>query len=153
MAAILRGSRNLGVVLPIGALLAALAAGGCSTFQDFAGVQHAGYQNDGTYVLSAQDKDLGCGHLQERSDGLIAQMQALPARAVQELQDAPKSLAAMFSRTFGGGGNGLKAVDAYDRTHAEAVALNAYLDEKGCGSTDVDAHLGESKEQMVFFKR
>ena len=58
----------------------------------------------------------------------------------------------MFNRAFGGG-SGLKAVDEYNQSHAEAVALNAHLAEKGCGSTDIDAHLEEASEQMAFIKR
>lgn len=134
-------------------MLLALAATGCSTLQDFAGVQHAGYQSNGTYVLSAQDKELGCGHLQERSDGLIEQMKALPALAAKEIKNAPSNIAALFNRTFGGSGDGLKAVNDYDRSHAEAAALNAHLTEKGCGSTDVDAHLEKTHEQMALIKR
>jgi hypothetical protein len=153
VATFLQGFRCLGAIWRTGALLLALAVAGCSTLQDFAGVEHAGYQSNGTYVLSAQDKELGCRHLQERSDGLIEKMQALPALAAQEIQNAPSNIAALFNRAFGGSGDGLKAVNDYDRSHAEASALNAQLAEKGCGSTDIDAHLGKADEQMAFIKR
>ncbi len=72
---------------------------------------------------------------------------------MQEIQNAPSNIAALFGRAFGGGGDGLEAVEQYDRSHAEAVALNSHLAKKGCGSTDVDAHLGEANEQMAFIKR
>ncbi len=153
MATFLQGFRCLGAVWRTGAVLLALAVAGCSTLQDFAGVEHAGYQSNGTYVLSAQDKGLGCGHLQERSDGLIVQMQALPALAAQEIKNAPSNIAALFNRAFGGSGDGLKAVNDYDRSHAEATALNVQLAEKGCGSTDIDADLGKAAEQMASIKR
>ena len=153
MATFLQGFRYLGAVRRTGVLLLALAVAGCSTFQDFAGVEHAGYQSNGTYVLSSQDKGLGCGHLQERSDGLIEQMQALPALAAKEIKNAPSNIAALFNRAFGGSGDGLKAVNDYDRSHAEATALNAQLAENGCGSTDIDAHLGKADEQMASIKR
>lgn len=153
MAAFLQGFRYFGAAWRAGALLLALAAAGCSTLQDFAGVQRAGYQSNGTYVLSAQDKELGCGHLQERSDGLIEQMKALPALAAQEIKNAPSNIVALFNRTFGGGGDGLKAVNDYDHSYAEAAALNAQLTEKGCGSTDIDARLKNADEQMASIKR
>ncbi len=153
MAAFLPSFRYLRAVSRAGALLLALAVAGCSTLQEIAGTQHTGYQSNGTYVLSAQEQKGGCRQLRERSDGLIAQMQALPARAVQEIQNAPSNIAALWSRAFGGGGDGLEAVDKYDRSHAEAVALNAELDKKGCGSTNIDARLGDANEQMAFIKR
>ena len=152
MATFLQGFRYLGAVRRTGVLLLALAAAGCSTFQDFASVEHTGYQSNGTYVLSSQDKGLGCGHLQERSDGLIEQMQALPALAAQEIKNAPSNIAALFNRAFGENGDGLKAINDYDRSHAEATALNVQLADKGCGSTDIDAHLGKANEQMASFK-
>ena len=80
-------------------------------------------------------------------------MQALPARAVQEIQNAPSNIAALFKRTVGWGGNGLEAVDEYDRSRAEAVALNAELAKKGCVSTDIDAHLVKANEEMAFIRR
>lgn len=153
MAAFPQDFRYLGAVSRAGALSLALAVAGCSTMQDIAGVQRAGYQDDGTYVMSAQEQKLGCRQLQERSDGLMAQMQALPARAVQEIQNAPSNIAALLKRTVGWGGNGLEAVDKYDRSRAEAIALNAELAKKGCVSTDIDAQLVKSDEQMAFIRR
>lgn len=151
--AFLPGFRCLGAVSRAGALSLALVVAGCSTMQDVVGAHRTGYQDDGTYVLSEQDKKLGCRQLEEKSDSLITQLQALPVRAVQEIQNAPSNIAALFGRAFGGGGDGLKAVDEYDRSHAEAVALNAELAKKGCVSTDIDAHIGEANEQMAFIKR
>ena len=153
MAAFLQGSKYLQAVSLAGALSLAVTVAGCSTLQDIIGAEHTGYQSNGSYILSGQDRKLGCRQLRARSDGLISHMQALPARAAREIQDTPGNIAALFGRAFGGGGDGLAAVDEYDRSHAEAVALNMELAQKGCSSTDIDAHLGQANEQMAALKR
>ena len=153
MAAFLQGSKYLQAVSLAGALSLAVTVAGCSTLQDIIGAEHTGYQSNGSYILSGQDRKLGCRQLRARSDGLISYMQALPARAMRESQDTPGNIAALFGRAFGGGGGGLAAVDEYDRSHAEAVALNTELAQNGCSSIDIDAHLGQANERMAAFRR
>jgi len=116
------------------ALLCGLAAAltGCASFQDIAGIQHPGYQSNGTYVLSNQEEELGCRALQERSQGLQRQMQQLSTRAVQQMQELPSTVAAAWGRLFGSPGDGVPALTQYNEAHAESVALDATLTRKGC---------------------
>jgi hypothetical protein len=112
--------------------LCALALAGCSSLQDLSGVPRAGYQHDGSYVLSAQEQGLGCRALQERSLGLQEQMRALSVRALQQMQEVPNTVAAAWGRLFGSPGDGVPAIAEYNEARAESVALNATLTQKGC---------------------
>jgi hypothetical protein len=122
------------MIIPICALALALTA--CSTMQDLAGVPHPGHQSNGNYVLSSQEQGLGCRALQERSQGLQAQMQALSERAVKEMQEVPNTIATAWGRLFGAPGEGVPAVAEYNEARAETAALNATLARKGCNGMD-----------------
>ena len=56
----------------------AMSVAGCSTVSGLSGAPRPGYQNDGSYVLSAEQQALGCRELQERQLGLQQQLEALP---------------------------------------------------------------------------
>jgi hypothetical protein len=114
----------------------ALALAGCSTMQDLAGVEHPGYQKNGTYVLSSQEQVLDCRALEERSKGLQEQMQELSQRAVQEMQQVPKTIVTAWGRLVGSPEEGVPAVAEYNEARAESAALNATLARKGCSATD-----------------
>lgn len=126
----------------VGKLLMAsvLATGtaGCSTMADFGGIPRPGFQNDGTYVLSAEEQNLGCRELQERQIGLQERMQALPAQAVQQMQELPKTVADAWGRLVGSDNQGVPALAAYNEAKAETVALNESLQRKGCGTSSVE---------------
>lgn len=122
----------LKAVVPLCAL--ALILTGCSTVHDLAGLERPGYQNDGTYVLTAHEEELGCRALQERSQGLQAQMQQLSERAVQEMQQLPQTVSSAWGRMFGSPGEGVPAVAQYNEARAETAAVNATLARKGCAS-------------------
>lgn len=120
----------------IGALVLALA--GCSTVQDMTGVPRAGYQKDGSYVLTSEEEGLGCRELQERSLGLQQQLQALPQQAVQQMQALPTTIASAWGRLVGTPG-AVPAVAEYNEARAESAALNDSLEKKGCGSIETAA--------------
>jgi len=104
--------------------------------QDFAGISRPGYQKDGTYVLTSHEEGMGCRALQERSQGLQEQMQALSERAVQEMQQVPQTISNAWGRLVGSPGDGVPAVAQYNEARAESAALNATLARKGCAGTD-----------------
>lgn len=130
MLAIRFSNSRLRAVVPLCALVLVLS--GCASVQDLTGISRPGYQGDGTYVLSAKEQELGCRALQERSNGLQAQMQALSERAVEQMQQVPSTVAAAWGRLFGAPGDGVPAVAEYNEARAETAALNATLVRKGC---------------------
>ena len=124
------GSR-VGAVLLGSGLVLTLSA--CASLQDLAGIEHPGYQKDGSYVLSAQEQDLGCRELEARSQGLQSQMQQLSQRAVQEIQQVPLTISNAWGRLVGSSDNGVPAVAEYNEARAEVAALNETITRKGCG--------------------
>jgi hypothetical protein len=133
MKMLIRISRR-GTIGPLCALLAVL--GGCASAPQIDGGQRAGYQPDGKYVLSAQEQNLGCRQLQERSIGLREQMQSLSTRAVEEMQQLPSTVAAAWGRLVGSPGDGVPAVAEYNEARAETAAVEASLAQKGCAPID-----------------
>jgi hypothetical protein len=113
-------------------LLGALALAGCSTAQDLVGIERAGYQNDGTYVLTNQEENLGCRQLQERSQSLQEQMQALPGQAMEQMQALPNTVSRAWKRLVGAPGDGVPAIEQYNEVKAESIALNQTAARKGC---------------------
>lgn len=134
MAATARAANRLGPVVALCAL--ALALAGCSSLQDMAGLPRAGYQHDGSYVISAQEQGLGCRALQERSLGLQEQMRALSIRALEQMQQVPNTIAAAWGRLLGSPGDGVPAIAKYNEARAESAALNATLTQKGCAPAE-----------------
>jgi hypothetical protein len=120
----------------IGVLVLALA--GCSTVQEMGGIPRAGYQRDGSYVLTSEEEGLGCRELQERSLGLQQQLQALPQKAVQQMQALPTTIASAWGRLVGAP-EAVPAVAEYNEARAESAALNDSLAKKGCGSIETAA--------------
>jgi hypothetical protein len=104
--------------------------------QDLAGIERPGYQKDGTFVLTSQEQGEGCRALQEREQGLQAQMRQLSERAVQEMQQVPNTIASAWARLVGSPGDGVPAVSEYNQARAESAAVNATLARKGCTPTD-----------------
>lgn len=103
--------------------------------QDMAGLQRPGYQDNGSYVLSAHEQGMGCRELQERSMGLQERMQALSVSALEQVQQVPNTVAAAWGRLFGAPGDGVPAIAEYKEASAESAALNATLTKKGCAPT------------------
>jgi len=114
--------------------LLALSVAGCSTVADLGGVPRPGYQKDGSYVLSANEQNLGCRELQDRQASLQQQLQALPAKAVQQMQELPQTVADTWGRIVGSPG-GVPALEQYNEAKAESEAVNASLQRKGCGTS------------------
>ena len=128
---------RLRTLIPICALACALSA--CASMQDLSGISRPGYQNDGSYVLTAHEQEQGCRALQERSRGLREQMQELSQRAVHEMQQVPSTVASAWGRLFGDPGEGVPAVAAYNEARAESAALNTTLTQKGCNGSSIDS--------------
>ncbi len=119
------------------ALVSALAIGaaGCSTMGGLGDAPRAGYQKNGTYVLTAEEQNLGCRELQARQLGLQEQLEALPTKAVQQMRELPQTVASAWGRLVGSSDQGVPALAEYNEAKAEAVALDASLQRKGCGSS------------------
>jgi len=123
----------VGKVALLGAVVAGV--GGCSAMSELSGAPRAGYQNDGTYVLSAQEQTLGCRELRERQLSLQEQLQQLPSKAVQQMQELPKTVVDTWSRLVGSSDQGVPALAAYNEAKAESAAVDQSLYQKGCGTS------------------
>lgn len=115
------------------AALAASAAG-CSTVANLSGIPRPGYQQDGSYVLSAEEQSAGCRALQERQATVQEQLQALPAKAVKQMQELPQTVSDAWGRLVGSSDQGVPALAEYNEAKAEAAALDESLQKKGCGT-------------------
>ena len=129
-------NRSTGLSVGVAVSLLSVLAGGCSTVQSLSGAPRPGFQQDGSYVLSDEQQRLGCRELQERSLGLQEQLQALPTRAVNEMQELPKTVAGVWNRLTGASDQGVPALAAYNEAKAESAALNESLHRKGCSSVE-----------------
>jgi hypothetical protein len=111
---------------------ALVALGGCASMQDLAGIPRAGYQPDGTYLVSEDEEKLACRQIKDRLDILSLQIKSLPARAAVEERSRPTTVGAALGRMFGGPGDGLKATSDFQRATAESDALHALAAKKQC---------------------
>ncbi len=116
------------------ALLAASVAG-CSTVSGLSGAPRAGYQNDGSYVLTSEEQTLGCRELHERQLGLDDQLKQLPQKAVQQMQELPKTVVDAWGRLVGSENQGVPALAEYNEAKAEQAAVSQSLQRKGCGTS------------------
>lgn len=114
------------------ALGVSAALGGCATFQDFAGIPRAGYQANGTYVVSAEEEKLACRQIDERLEVLSRQLQTLPQQAELERKSEPLTVGSALGRVFGGPDEGLKATKEFQRAQAESDALKMLRLKKQC---------------------
>lgn len=105
---------------------------GCASLQDAAGIPRSGHQQDGTYVLSAEEEKLACRQIRDRLNALNGQIQAMPAKAALEEQSRPKTVGSALGRMFGGPGAGLKTTTEFQRANAESDALTHLLARKQC---------------------
>lgn len=122
--------KTVGKLCVIGALM--VSATGCATMHDLSGAPRPGYQADGSYVLSAQDQGLGCRELTERKASLQNQLNELPAKAMQQMQELPQTVASAWARLTGSTDKGVPALAQYNEAKAEVDAVNASLEQKGC---------------------
>jgi uncharacterized protein YceK len=116
-------------------LVLTLGVAGCSTVADLGGVPRPGYQNNGSYVLSADEQNLGCRAMQERQVTLQEQLAALPQKAVTQMQELPKTMVDAWGRLVGSPDQGVPALAEYNEVKAESAALNESLQRKGCSSS------------------
>lgn len=133
MRATCRSYKLVGYAALAGAL--AFSVGGCSTVTELGGIPRPGYQMDGRYVLSAEEQNLGCRELHDRQLGLQEQLQALPSKAVQQMQELPKTVVDAWGRLVGSSDQGVPALAEYNEAKAEAAALDQSLHQKGCGTS------------------
>jgi hypothetical protein len=117
------------------AALLAVSVAGCSTVASLGGAPRPGYQNDGTYVLTSEEQTLGCRELHERQLGLQEQLQQLPSKAVQQMQELPKTVVDAWGRLVGSEDQGVPALAQYNEAKAESAAVNESLQRKGCGTS------------------
>lgn len=107
--------------------------GGCASVQDFAGIPRAGYQSNGTYVVSAEEEQLACRQIKDRLELLSRQIQTLPQQAALERDAQPMTVGSALGRMFGGPDAGLKATKDFEKAQAESNALKALAAKKQCG--------------------
>lgn len=111
---------------------ALLALGGCASFMDFSGIPRAGYQANGTYVVSEEEEKLACRQIEERVEILSRRLQTLPQEAELERQREPSTVGSALGRMFGGPDDGLKATKDFQRAQAESDALKMLMLKKQC---------------------
>lgn len=114
------------------ALVASGGLGGCAALQDAAGVPRSGYQQDGTYVVSAEEEKLACRQIRDRLNTLNGVIQAAPEKAALEEQARPRTVGSALGRMFGGPGAGLKTTTEVQRANAESDALTHLFARKQC---------------------
>jgi hypothetical protein len=122
----------LALVVVAPALGSSVLVGGCAAVKDIAGIPRAGFQKDGTYVVSEDEEKLACRQIKERVDELDRWMKSLPAKAALEQESGPRTVGSALGRMFGGPGGGLSSTADYQRASAESQALNALLSKKQC---------------------
>lgn len=113
----------------------AMTLAGCSTMQGLSGVPHPGYQNDGSYVLTAHEQNEGCRALKERSLGLQEQMQELSNQAMKQMQEVPQTIVSAWGRLFGDPGEGVPALEEYNEARAESLAVSQAMVRNQCGQS------------------
>lgn len=106
--------------------------GGCASVMDITGTPRAGFQANGTYVVSPEEEKLACRQVKDRLELLSRQMQVLPQEAALERENTPVTVGSALGRVFGGPDGGLKATSQYQRAQAESDALKALLAKKQC---------------------
>lgn len=114
------------------AVVVMVAAGGCASYLDFAGIPRTGYQADGSYVVSPEEEALACRQIEERIESLSRRLQTLPQQAELERQSQPSTVGSALGRVFGGPDDGLKAPADFRRAEAESNALKMLLVKKQC---------------------
>ena len=119
-------------------VLLATSLAGCSTVAGLSGAPRAGYQGNGTYVLSAEQQNLGCRDLLERKSGLQTQLEQLPAAALAQMQQLPTTVANTWGRLVGTEDKGVPALAQYNEAKAEAVAVDQSIRSKGCNASQVE---------------
>ncbi len=85
-------------------------------------------------MLSTNEQNLGCRELQERQLTLQEQLQALPAKAVQQMQELPQTVADTWGRIVGSPA-AVPALAEYNEAKAESAAVTSSLQRKGCGTS------------------
>jgi hypothetical protein len=109
--------------------------------QELADAPRAGYQENGSYVLTLQEQEQGCRALQERSMGLQEQMHALSLQAMQQMQEVPNTVAAAWKRLVGSPGDGVPAIEQYNEARAESAAIQTEMSRKGCSASATTASI------------
>jgi hypothetical protein len=116
-------------------------AGGCSTVSNLAGLDHAGYQPNGGYVLLASEQQLDCRRLSDEFELGLKDLQQTRSQIASERNAVPTTLVSVYGRMFGGANGGLKSAMRYDQMESRVRALNQRLAAKRCHSVDVDARI------------
>ena len=132
------------LVYNLGACLLVVSAGlvgACSTVSNLAGLDHAGYQPNGGYVLLASEQQLDCRRLSDELELGLKDLQLTRSQIASERNSVPTTLVSAYRRMFGGANGGLKSAKRYDQTESRVRALNQRLAAKGCHSVDVDARI------------
>lgn len=128
--------------------IAALTAG-CSTMHDLAGLERAGPQSDGGYILTSSESSMDCRALAERIDVTLEEMAKAAGGIKAEREQLPPTVASLFARATGGADGGLKSARKHREGAAHVRALAAEQARKGCASADVEPRIAATRPQDV----
>ena len=128
--------------------IAALTAG-CSTLHDLAGLERAGPQCDGGYLLTSSESSMDCRALAERIDVTLEEMAKAAGGIKAEREQLPPTVASLFARATGGADDGLKSARKHREGAAHVRALAAEQARKGCASADVEPRIAATRPQDV----
>jgi hypothetical protein len=139
------------------ALACALLLAGCASLVDIPGIGSGapvgGFRDDGSYELTEQERTLSCARLSEAERGLADDMKKHVAQAKAEREAAPKTVFNYLKRAFGGGGDGLAALDEYKRKSSMADAFAAEKTRRQCPADSNAAALAEVRASADAIQR
>lgn len=124
--------RTARIGVKIAALGLMVGFSGCASVYGLNGVERAGHQSDGTYIVTVEEEGLACRQIRERLDALDSEIAAFPERAAQEEKSRPRTLGAAFGRMFGGPSGGLKSVENHKKATAQRKGLADLYARKDC---------------------
>lgn len=131
------------------AAIASVLLGGCSTMHDLAGLERAGPQGDGGYILTSSESSMDCRALAERIDVTLEEMAKAAGGIKAEREQLPSTVAGLFARATGGADDGLKSARRHREGAAHVRALAAEQARKGCASADVEPRIAATRPQDV----
>jgi hypothetical protein len=122
-------------------LMLSLMLAGCAGVGPWLGSQPAPGEQLGVKSSSQLPAELGnanCDKLAKTLQAALEKMRAAKARAKTEDEAPPTTLARTVARAMGPPGSGNSAFEEYASTRRDADAINRRLEEKGCGTVDID---------------
>jgi hypothetical protein len=114
------------------ALFPVVLLAACSSALDSGAARLPGFQADGTYILTDQEKSLDCERLLERSQAISKQIQEISDRAVGKLNSEKNTAAAALGRLIGYPSAEAAEIAEYNRLKGMLAAIESERTRKGC---------------------